>query len=74
MTNKSSMLLVVLTLTVGPCPSADAQTLEAFASFPADTFAPGPTSGQLVTPANSRVPPFEDQQPVQGISSVLWSA
>jgi hypothetical protein len=70
-TNKSSMLLVVLTLTVSPCTSADAQTLEAFASFPADTFAPGPTSGQFIAPTNGRVPPFEDKQPVQGVSSVL---
>jgi hypothetical protein len=46
-------------------------TLDRFASFPADTFAPGPTSGQFITPANGRVPPFEDRQPVQGISSVL---
>jgi hypothetical protein len=51
--------------------SAAAQTLEGFARLPADTFAPGPTSGQLITPANGRVPPFENRQPVQGISSVL---
>ncbi len=51
--------------------TAAAQTLEGFATFPADTFAPGPTSGQLITPANGRLPPFEDKQPVQGISSVL---
>src|SRR5262245_17435855 len=50
---------------------ARAQTLEGFASFPADTFAPGPTSGQFIDPANGRVPPFIDKQPVQGISSVL---
>jgi len=49
------------------------QTLEGFASFPADTFAPGPgpTSGQFIAEANGRVPPFVDKQPVQGISSVL---
>jgi hypothetical protein len=46
-------------------------TLERFASLPADTFAPGPTSGQFIEPANGRIPPFEDAQPVQGISSVL---
>lgn len=51
--------------------TADAQTLAGFASFPADTFAPGPTSGQFITPANGRVPPFADRQPVQGVSSVL---
>lgn len=48
-----------------------AQTLTGFASLPADTFAPGPTSGQLIAPANGRVPPFIDKQPVQGFSSVL---
>jgi hypothetical protein len=48
-----------------------AQTLEGFASFPADTFAPGPTSGQFIAPANGRTPPFLDKQPIQGISSVL---
>ncbi len=50
---------------------AEAQTLEAFAVLPADTFAPGPTSGQFIPETNNRVPPFVDQQPVQGISSVL---
>jgi hypothetical protein len=53
---------------------AAAQTLEGFATLPADTFAPGPTSGQQITPANGRVPPFVDKQPVQGISSVLASS
>jgi hypothetical protein len=48
-----------------------AQTLEGFASFPADTFAPGPTSGQFIDAANGRTPPFENRQPVQGVSSVL---
>jgi hypothetical protein len=51
--------------------AAHAQTLEAFAKLPADTFAPGPTSGQFIAPANGRVPPFIGKQPVQGISSVL---
>ena len=50
---------------------AHAQTLEGFASFPADTFAAGPTSGQLIATTNGRVPPFVGRQPVQGISSVL---
>ncbi|HKE83387.1 MAG TPA: esterase-like activity of phytase family protein [Vicinamibacterales bacterium] len=48
-----------------------AQTLEAYAVLPADTFESGPTSGQFVTAANGRVPPFTDRQPVQGVSSVL---
>lgn len=52
-------------------PATEAQTLDAFAVLPADTFAPGPTSGQFIAPANGRIPPFVDRQPVQGISSVL---
>ncbi len=51
--------------------SAHAQTLEGFASLPADTFAAGPTSGQLIATTNGRMPPFVGKQPVQGISSVL---
>ena len=46
-------------------------TLVRFASLPADTFASGPTSGQFIAPANGRIPPFVDKQPVQGFSSVL---
>jgi|SRR5262245_5623239 len=53
------------------CSSAGAQTLEGFARLPADTFAAGPTSGQFIAPATGRVPPFLDEQPVQGISAVL---
>ena len=53
---------------------AGAQSLVKFASFPADTFAPGPTSGQLIAPANDRTPPFVGKQPVQGISSILRSS
>jgi hypothetical protein len=63
--------LLVPVLVVASCAIAGAQTLERFASMPADTFAPGPTSGQFIEPANGRVPPFVDKQPVQGISSVL---
>jgi hypothetical protein len=59
------------TLVLGLSTATGAQTLERFASLPADTFAPGPTSGQFIAPANGRIPPFEDQQPVQGVSSVL---
>src|SRR5262245_30280233 len=46
-------------------------TLEAIAILPADTFEPGPTSGQFITPANGVLPPFVKKQPVQGFSSVL---
>lgn len=50
---------------------AQAATLTAFASLPADTFRPGPTSGRLIEAANHRQPPFENKQPVQGFSALL---
>ena len=62
---------VAAVFVLGGSQPAGAQSLVKFASLPADTFAPGPTSGQLIAPANGRVPPFVDKQPVQGFSSVL---
>src|SRR5687767_14351999 len=62
---------ILLLLCLGMNLPADAQTLEALAVLPADTFAPGPTSGQFIMPANGRTPPFLNRQPVQGVSSVL---
>lgn len=59
------MLLFLLTA------AAQAATLTAFAVLPADTFVPGPTSGQLIKAANGRHPPFVDQQPVQGFSGLI---
>jgi hypothetical protein len=43
------------------------------AVLPADTFAPGPTSGTRIGlgPINDREVPFDHQQPVQGASAVL---
>ncbi|NJM45083.1 MAG: glycerophosphodiester phosphodiesterase [Alkalinema sp. RU_4_3] len=46
-------------------------TLKGFASLPADTFAPGPQSGKLIS-ANGRVGPFPGQ-PVQGFSAVQFA-
>lgn len=48
-----------------------AATLIGFAELPADTFVPGPTSGQFIEPVNGRTPPFMNQQPVQGFSALL---
>jgi hypothetical protein len=48
-----------------------AGTLAGWALMPADTFAPGPTSGQFVGDANGRDLPLVDKQPVQGFSAVL---
>lgn len=55
--------------------SAQAGTvLEGRAVLPADTFAQGPTSGRYIGPANGRVPPFMDKQPVQGFSAIVKNA
>jgi len=51
--------------------AAQAATLTGFAVLPADTFRPGPTSGQFIKPANGRQPPFADRQPVQGFSALI---
>jgi hypothetical protein len=48
-----------------------AASLVGFAVLPADTFRPGPTSGQFIEPVNGRTPPFLQQQPVQGFSALL---
>lgn len=60
------MLLLLLHST-----AAAAATLVGFAVLPADTFRPGPTSGQFIEPVNGRTPPFLQQQPVQGFSALL---
>lgn len=66
---KSFLLLLLLPLCFSI--TSVGQTLTGFASLPANTFEPGPTSGQFIAPANGVIPPFADKQPVQGFSSVL---
>ncbi len=61
-----TVLLLLLTAAV-----SQAATLTAFAVLPADTFIPGPTSGQSIKASNGRKPPFTDQQPVQGFSALI---
>ena len=51
--------------------AAQAATLTAYAVLPADTFVPGPTSGQEIKAANGRQPPFVNKQPVQGFSALV---
>ncbi len=68
---RSLSMCLTAALAVATANVVQAQTLEGFASLPADTFAPGPTSGQFITAANGRLPPFVDKQPVQGFSSIL---
>jgi hypothetical protein len=48
-----------------------ATTLIGWAELPADTFTQGPTSGQFIESVNGRHPPFINQQPVQGFSSLV---
>lgn len=53
--------------------STQAQTLTGWASMPAATFSDGPTSGQFAAPNpyGTNLPPYANQQPVQGFSGVL---
>jgi len=55
------------------CAAAQAQSLSGWAIMPAATFADGPTSGQFIAPNpyGTNLPPYADQQPVQGFSGVL---
>jgi hypothetical protein len=45
--------------------------LVGIAVLPAESFVPGPTSGQFIEPANGVTPPFDGRQPVQGFSAVI---
>src|SRR5918999_2960538 len=63
--------LLAFFMFVASVPAHAQATLVQFASLPADTFTPGPTSGQFIVTTNGRNPPFDNRQPVQGISSVL---
>jgi len=51
--------------------SASAAELLDRAVLPANTFSPGPTSGQYASGANGNVLPLINKQPVQGFSAVL---
>lgn len=53
-----------------PPPAAGSSTLLGRAVLPAQTFAPGPSSGNDITAANGITPPFPSQ-PVQGVSGAL---
>ncbi len=63
MVRRLAALALLLTL-----PASAEPTLVGFARLPADTFRDGPTSGQFIEAENA---PFENQQPVQGISSMV---
>lgn len=64
----SQLPVLLLSLTAAVSKAA---TLTGFAVLPADTFTPGPTSGQFIEARNNRQPPFIDQQPVQGFSALI---
>ena len=64
-------LVGLLLVAVWPGGNGHAATLIGRAVLPADTSSVGPTSGQFITPANGRLPPFVRRQPVQGFSAVL---
>jgi glycerophosphoryl diester phosphodiesterase len=53
--------------------SAPQATLLGRAIVPANTFLPGPTSGQFLgsKPINGVLPPFRNKQPVQGFSAMV---
>lgn len=70
------MRTIIVAALLAAAASAPAQTLTGFAVLPADTFRPGPTSGQFIAPntATNRAGPFVEKQPVQGFSGILRSA
>lgn len=76
--HKTLILAAALTtaLSAAFAPPATAQTLTGWAQMPAETFADGPTSGRFAAPNpyGTNLPPFVDQQPVQGFSGVLRGA
>ncbi|MEK8031721.1 esterase-like activity of phytase family protein [Ideonella sp. DXS29W] len=69
---RPARLAIAAALVVSASTAAQAGAmLDGFATMPADTFAPGPTSGQFASSANGRTLPLVDRQPVQGFSAVL---
>lgn len=63
-------LLASALLASASAAAASAASLTGYAELPADTFTPGPTSGQFIS-ADSATPPFVGLQPVQGFSSLI---
>jgi len=64
-------LLLAAVATFGSTVACAADRLAGRAVLPARTFAPGPTSGQYIAgAAGGIVPPFLNQQPVQGFSAI----
>ncbi|MEF7615042.1 esterase-like activity of phytase family protein [Aquincola sp. MAHUQ-54] len=70
-TLRQAALAAAMLAGIGAAPAHAANTLVGFAQLAADTFSPGPTSGQFQSPANGVTPPYVGLQPVQGFSAVL---
>lgn len=64
---------LIVSVTAEQPPVENSITLLGRAIIPADTFIDGPTSGQHIGagPFSGRIPPFENRQPVQGISAIV---
>ncbi len=72
--NNLALLLFLLWMPVASSQEQDLSlgvTLTGFAYLPADSFAPGPVSGQFISAANGRTVPFRQGQPIQGFSALL---
>ncbi|WP_407569726.1 esterase-like activity of phytase family protein [Deinococcus altitudinis] len=63
-------LLLALSLSLSASLSAGATELVGYAVLPADTFAPGPASGQFAGDGSKAAQPRFPSQPVQGFSGV----
>jgi hypothetical protein len=69
--SRIAFLCCILAVDVGCGDDASEVELIGWAVLPADTFVGGPTSGQFISASNGKVPPFRDQQPVQGFSALI---
>jgi len=67
---RAALLVLVSGLMMGTL--GQAQELTGIAVLPARSFVQGPSSGQFIEPANGVSPPFVGQQPVQGLSALLY--
>jgi hypothetical protein len=74
-TMRKRLLLALATALSAPA-FATGNTLVGWALMPAATFSDGPTSGQFAAanPYGTNLPPYENLQPVQGLSAVLPGA
>jgi len=64
--------LVILTAIILMAAQGWIQELAGIAVLPARSFTDGPSSGQSIQPAIGIHPPFVNQQPVQGLSALLY--